>query len=348
MTARRLIGLALLTFLVGLLADPALAQLVHRPFALPGGESGGAPTGLGGWILGVAAWLNHLLASEVKALHGDNSAIWGLIGLSAAYGVFHAAGPGHGKALIASYVLANEQALRRGLVLSFLAALLQAFVAISLIGVAALIFRATASAMNDASAVAEVVSYLFIVAIGAWLAWTKGRALAQALRAVLAERAQRATFGQSMWRPALAVGSVSQFRAEGPGRLAVAESDCGHNHAIDPEALSAGFSWRGAAAVVVAAGARPCSGAIVVLTFALTQNLFLAGVAAALAMALGVAVATGALAAAAVFAKEAAMRLARRETARTALIARSLEFAAALAVLAYGIALLIVGPVGAG
>ena len=83
------------------------------------------------------------MAAEVKALHSDSSAIWGLIGLSAAYGVFHAAGPGHGKALIASYMFANERALRRGIVLSFLAAILQALVAIALIGIAALVFRAT-------------------------------------------------------------------------------------------------------------------------------------------------------------------------------------------------------------
>jgi len=54
------------------------------------------------------------MTASVKALHSDGSAVWGLFGLSFAYGVFHAAGPGHGKALIASYMLANERALRRG------------------------------------------------------------------------------------------------------------------------------------------------------------------------------------------------------------------------------------------
>jgi len=348
MSARGLRRIALMTIVLGFMAEPALAQLVHRPFALPGGESGGAPTGLGGWILGLAAWLNHLLAGEVKALHTDRSAIWGLIGLSAAYGVFHAAGPGHGKALIATYVLANEQALRRGLVLSLLAALLQALVAIALIGVAALIFRATASGMNNAGAVIEAGSYLCVAAIGAWLTWTKGRALAQALRLVYAQRAQSAAFGEATWRPALATGPASQFRAESPDPGFVAEAECGHVHALDPRELGAGFSWRGAIATVIAAGSRPCSGAIVVLTFALAQNLFLAGIAATFAMALGVAVTTGALAALAVFAKGAAMRLAARETARAALIARSLEFAAGLAVLAYGVALLIIGPISAG
>jgi nickel/cobalt exporter len=341
---RALCLLAALAMLVALAADPALAQLARRPFALPGGESGGAPTGAAGWILGTAAWLNHLMAGEVKALHEDNSAIWGLIGLSAAYGVFHAAGPGHGKALIASYMFANERALRRGLVLSLLAAILQALVAIALIGVAALIFHATDLGMNRASNFMELASYLGVAAIGGWLVWSKGRALAAALRLFMANRAaQRALFSNAPWRPALALGAGTRFRVETPGAGVASGAECGHTHAPDPQRLGAGFSWRGAAATVVAAGARPCSGAIVVLTFALTQGLFAAGVVATFAMALGTAATTGALASLAVFAKDAAMRLAARESPRAALVARGLEFAAALCVLAYGLALLL-GP----
>ena len=52
--------------------------------------------------------------------------LWGLIALGLAYGVFHAAGPGHGKTLIASYMLANDRSLRRGAVMALMAALLQA------------------------------------------------------------------------------------------------------------------------------------------------------------------------------------------------------------------------------
>lgn len=345
---RTLCAVAVVALLIAVVAEPALAQSIARPFALPGGEAGGAPSGVGGWILGVAAWLNHLMAAEVKALHRDNAAIWPLIGLSAAYGVFHAAGPGHGKALIASYMFANEQALRRGVVMSFLAALLQALVAIALIGLAALVFHATGSQMNGASKVVEIGSYLCVAAIGGWLVWAKGRAFAGALRVAMAERAATgALYADAPWRPALAMGVASQFRAEAPGGGIVAEADCGHVHAPDPAQLGAGFSWRGAAATVVAAGARPCSGAIVVLTFALTQGLFPAGIAATFAMALGTAATTAALAALAVFAKGAATRLAARDSARMTLIARSLELAAALCVLAYGLALLL-GPTGGG
>jgi ABC-type nickel/cobalt efflux system permease component RcnA len=347
---RALCLLAALAASILLAADPALAQLAaHRPFALPGGETGGAPSGVSGWLLGMAAWLNHLMAGEVKALHRDGSAMWGLIGLSAAYGVFHAAGPGHGKALIASYMFANERALRRGIVMAFAAALLQALVAIALIGVAALVFHATDIGMNRAGDFVEVASYLGVAAIGAWLVYRKGRALAATLRLAAASRdAQEALFANAPWRPALALGVAARFRAGTPGADLVSEAECGHVHAPDAAQLGGEFSWRGAAATVLAAGARPCSGAIVVLTFALTQGLFAAGVIATFAMALGTAATTGALATLAVFGKQAAMRLAARESLRAALLARALEFAAALCVLAYGLALLTLGPAGGG
>jgi nickel/cobalt exporter len=109
----------------------------------------------------------------------------------------------------------------------------------------------------------------------------------------------------------------------------------------DPAELDRRFSWRAAAGTVIAAGARPCSGAILVLVFAMAQGLFAAGVAAALAMAVGTAVTTAALAWVAVFAKSTAMRLATGENSRLALVARGFEFAAALAVLAFGVALLV-------
>jgi ABC-type nickel/cobalt efflux system permease component RcnA len=78
-----------------------------------------------------------------------------------------------------------------------------------------------------------------------------------------------------------------------------------------------------------------------VLVFALAQGLFAAGVVATFAMSLGTALTTGALAWAAVFAKAVAMRLAAGDDSRVALAARGFEFAAALLVLAFGLALLL-------
>ncbi len=141
-------------------------------------------------------------------------------------------------------------------------------------------------------------------------------------------------------RPAFSL-SAAAFRAGPPDGGAAPIEECGHAHAPDPAELNETFSWRGAAGTVIAAGARPCSGAILVLVFAMAQGLFAAGIAATFAMALGTAVTTGVLAWTAVFAKSAAMRLAAGENSRLALVARGFEFAAALAVLVFGVALLL-------
>ena len=101
-----------------------------------------------GWLMAEQSWLTHLIAAKVHALHGQPSAAWGLIGLGLAYGVVHAAGPGHGKAVLASYMLANETSLKRGAVMALMAALLQALIAIALVGAAGFVFQATASQMN--------------------------------------------------------------------------------------------------------------------------------------------------------------------------------------------------------
>ncbi len=123
---------------------------------------------------------------------------------------------------------------------------------------------------------------------------------------------------------------------------------CRHYHAPDPATLGEGFSWRESVSTVVAAGARPCSGAILVLVFALSQGIFLAGIAATVVMAFGTAITTAALAATAVLAKTIALRLVGSQDGRGALVARSLEVVAALLVLAVGLSLLFgVGPLQA-
>ncbi len=347
-------ALALFAALIALAASPAFAQLAQRPFMVGGGEGGGAYGGLYGWLMEMQSALTRVIAADVHALHQGPAAIWGLVGFGFVYGVIHAAGPGHGKAIIASYMMASDRALKRGIVLSFLAAILQGSVAVALVGVAALIFHATSAEMNAAADGLALASYSGVIAIGLWLTATKGRALLVALKARFAHRAALAAapvYADAPWRPAAGWGALVAFRAGSPDGMREAAIDdpaaCGHAHAPDLAALEAGFSWRGAVATVAAAGSRPCSGAILVLVFALAQGLFIAGIAAVVAMSFGVALTTGALAFAAVFAKRLAMRMAAGDDSRIALAARGVEFLAALLVVAFGLALLFAARSGA-
>src|SRR5205085_11345194 len=109
------------------------------------------------------------LTQSLSALKTNWTAFWLLGGLSFLYGVFPSGGPGHGTVVISSYVLANEAQVRRGVLLSFVSAMLQSLVAIVFVVVAALALRMTSMAMADAASWIGIVSYGLIVLLGGWL-----------------------------------------------------------------------------------------------------------------------------------------------------------------------------------
>ena len=123
--ARAAIGAAVLAgvVLVVALSAHSAACADANPFA---GMRQSAPTGITGWILAEQSRFYRALSGLIRAAKTDGSALWALMGISFIYGIFHAAGPGHGKAVISSYLVANEETWRRGIILSFASALLQA------------------------------------------------------------------------------------------------------------------------------------------------------------------------------------------------------------------------------
>src|SRR5262249_52113702 len=135
-----------------------------------------------GWILAKQAEFYKQFSGLIRAAKADGSAAWTLFGVSFLYGIFHAAGPGHGKMVISSYLVANEETWRRGVVLSLLSALLQAVGAVAIVGIAAALLNATAPSMVRAANWAATLGYLFIIAIGLRLLWVKGRAFISAFR----------------------------------------------------------------------------------------------------------------------------------------------------------------------
>src|SRR5581483_1182139 len=181
--ARAAIGaaaLALVVLVVALSAHSA-ACADGNPFA---GMRQSAPTGITGWILAEQSRFYRALSGLIRAAKTDGSALWALMGISFVYGIFHAAGPVHGKAVISSYLVANEETWRRGIVLSFASALLQAVTAIVIVGVAAVLLGATAKMMGDTVRVIEIVSYALIVLLGVRLFWVKGKGFLRTWRAI--------------------------------------------------------------------------------------------------------------------------------------------------------------------
>ena len=150
------------------------ATTQNAPVAPPTAAPFQAPGPLGrlfAWIFDKQQSLQRSLATGVKSLKIDNpldGAIT-LALLSFVYGLLHAVGPGHGKTIISSYVIANEETVRRGVIISFIAAGLQGLTAVVLVGVFLIALGATGLQVNAWSNQLETISYAMIALVGLYL-----------------------------------------------------------------------------------------------------------------------------------------------------------------------------------
>ncbi len=180
----RALATAVAALVLAMMLDGAThALLAQNPFGRPPGSAAEPQVGgFVGWLLARQSEFYRQMSSTIRAAKSDGSAVWTLLAISFAYGIFHAAGPGHGKAVISSYLVANEETARRGIVLSFASALMQALVAVVIVGICAAVLNATAATMCGAEKAIEVASYALIAAFGFRLVWTKGGGFIRALQ----------------------------------------------------------------------------------------------------------------------------------------------------------------------
>lgn len=363
-----------LAALVFISALAALCLLPISAHASPFGAPEAAPvTGLAGWVLAKQAMFYRALSATLLAAKSDGSALWTLMAIAFVYGVFHAAGPGHGKAVISSYLLANDETWRRGVTLSFASALAQSLTAVLIVSFSAILLGATAKMMGDAVRVIELISYGLIVLVGARLLWVKGLGFVRAVSALSGRRDNAST--QAMGRHGAAQRSAALHQKDvhaslhGCGQDHAAAFKCercdhggghahdgcvghehphdhepdvlpwGHAHGPEPEELGGPGGWRRGLSATVAVGLRPCSGAIILLVFALSQGLFWAAVVSTFVMGMGTAITVAAIATTAVSAKAFARRFATNEIGYGGVLVRGLEVGAAALVLAFGVLL---------
>ena len=288
--------------------EPAWAQGVS--FGVPHHAAGIVPqSGLMAWIFTKQAAFYRSLSGFIRASKDDGTAMWGLFGISFLYGVFHAVGPGHGKAVISSYLVANEETWRRGIVLSFASAGIQAVVAVIVVAIAAVLLGATARAIGMTLRVVETVSYVLVILIGLRLLFVKGRGFLIACRELTSRQAP----GEATASSSEEAKTFHRHR-HGPDATAIRCEQCqdyghahhvhgpqchdhdghdhhasawGHAHGPEPAELAGVGGWRRGLSAVIAVGLRPCSGAIIVLIFALAQDLFWTGIVATLIMGIG-------------------------------------------------------------
>lgn len=300
-------------------AAPASSRPAAEPAALDG---------LWLWIMQRQRELTQAMTSAVRRIKSEN--VWiatlQLTVVSFLYGVFHAAGPGHGKFVISSYALANAQTMRRGIAVSFMAAMVQALSAIALVSVFALVVQATSLEIRRTENVLESASWGLIALLGGWLLYRQLAPLVLRRRAATAHREGADHDGAAHrhhddchhhhhhddgchHHDHKAAGHDHAARDGHHAHGAEGCSACGHTHAPRPAELQGAWSWRQAWTLAFAIGIRPCTGAIAVLLFSLSISLFAAGIFATFAMAIGTALTVSTLAVIAVKSRNLAARL---------------------------------------
>ena len=294
----------------------ASAALLAAPEA-PAQEGARAAGGLVAWILETQRALHGELVRLVRALADDpgGRATGALLLASFLYGLFHAAGPGHGKAVLATYLATQPQRLARGIGLAIASAFAQGTVAVVLVVALVVVAGWLPRDAQGAAAWSERAGFAMLAALGCMLAWRGARAISRRDDG----HAHGCAHGHGH----------DHGHGHGHGH------DCGHAHAPAPDALATP-GLLAALGVVASIGLRPCTGAVLVLVLAFAFDLLWAGIAAVAAMSAGTALALGAMGAVVVVARQSALALAGRGgegTARRAAAWLSLAGGCAIAVI---------------
>ena len=274
------------------------------------------------------------MSKAIKGIKQDGgwTAAFSLALLSFGYGVFHAAGPGHGKAVISAWLLATENELRRGILVALMSAIVQAITAIVLVTAVLLLVAGAASTARDMAGYLESASFALIAVMGAYLLWTGIRATGflQARARVPAAFATTSSGDFHFEIINLPPTNLANGHVHGP------DCDCGHAHLPAASEVKEDWSWGKAFSLAFAVGLRPCTGALLVLLFANSIGVYWAGVLSTFVMAIGTFITVSIAATLAVYSRNLAERLVARDTRWMGYLASTLRLAGGVSILLFG------------
>lgn len=246
------------------------------------------------------------MATAVRALQtGDAGALAALFTAAAAYGFFHAVGPGHGKALIGGVGLGSSVSAARLLTISLVSSLAQAVWAIVLVYGGFALFELSARRMTTlAELYLAPVSYLAIALVGGILVWRGTRDLARAQKTASKPRQPSHQHAHDHHPHHAHAHDHGHDHHHDLHHGHHHDDHCGcHSHGPSPEDVAKLTSWRETVALIASIAIRPCTGAIFLLVIAWQMDLILAGAAAAIIMGLGTATFTSLVAVSSVMAR---------------------------------------------
>ena len=302
-----------------------LASLLAAPLALAKTD-GAAPVPVaveiveeqGGLFEGVADFLmefqrraNAEVSFHMNAIErGENLGAFLLaLAVAFAYGAVHALGPGHGKFVVVSYFLGREARVMRGVVMAVQIAIVHVIAAIVIVWLADLVLRGGFGlGLSDVPGV-RAASFLIIVGIGVYM-------LYQAVRASLRARAYRS-------------------RGHEHGHPHGHEHSHGHHHHYDHSRSHGSKSEGGILAL--AAGMVPCPGAVLIMLYAVANDMIYPGSLLVAAMSLGIGSSICVLGVGAILARQAAMRVMERSGGGANALRHGMNYAGAALVTLVGL-----------
>lgn len=285
-----------------------------------------------GAILQAQRQFHRRLADALQRVRNERAAAaaWTLIVTSFLYGLFHAAGPGHGKAILTAYLATQRERMLRGILLSAAAACVQGLVAILL--VFGLTMLAGWAARDTQSAVrwAEQFSFALVALLGGYLLYRSAKGLWHIVAGGAAHHDHGHNHGHDH-----AHDGHAHHDHHYPG-----DDHCGHAHMPTPDQMDSARDFRAMAGVVLSIGIRPCSGAVLVLAVANLFGIAWAGVAAVAAMSFGTALAVATLAMVVLTARRLVTTLLTTDGKAIAVAGQGFAFVGGAVILALGLTLL--------
>lgn len=231
------------------------------------------------WCLATQIMLHRYLVMYLLQLNNHQySGGMLLLGGAFLYGVLHAVGPGHGKFIVTTYLSTNKESLLAARVVPFLGSLMQGVSAILFVFILAVGLNLASGDLSTSRWYVEKISALMVGAFGAYVIY-------QALKSLRPRKMTIATL-----TPLHEHSETCGCGAHGVGR-------------------GLGADWQTRLGVVLAIGARPCSGAIMILLFSNALGIVSWGIAAVMTMSLGTAISILGLSLAVRYARERAIGL---------------------------------------
>lgn len=198
-----------------------------------------------------------------------------LVFMSFLYGIFHAVGPGHGKFVLTSYLSIEKTKLNQAMRITLTAAVVQGVIAVLLVSIIVGIFTLSRSYFNLTIKWVERGSFIIMILFGLYWGY-------QAIKPINKTKKFKITslhFSQEMRKNLPLVQSGYHIHSEHCG--------CGHKHLPTASDMQKAVDWKAQWMLIFTIGARPCSGAVLVLFLSYTLELYFWGVISALVMAIG-------------------------------------------------------------